>query len=147
MRIKTSKSGHGRVLPLAGQLMDLIEKRWQAREVMIGTGNTFLSPFVFHRSGKQVGSFRRPWIKACKKAGYPGKLFHDLRRTSIRNMTRAGVPHSVAMTISGHKTIHTFLRYNISSQEDQKKALLATQDHVESQVVEQDNLAVLPLKK
>ena len=39
---------------------------------------------------------------------------------------------------------YSFLRYNITSQEDQKTALLATQEHVESQVVGEDNLAELP---
>ena len=147
IRLRTSKNRHGRVLPLEGVLWEVIQRRWTAREVKQRDGSTYLSPLVFHRRGGKIDDFRKAWHKACEEAKCPGKLFHDLRQTAIRNMTRAGVSQSVAMSISGHKTIHTFLRYNITSNEDQKNALLATQEYVENQVVEQDNLAVLPLKK
>jgi hypothetical protein len=36
---------------------------------------------------------------------------------------RAGVPQSVVMAISGHRTISTFLRYDIASEEDKRHAL------------------------
>jgi len=147
IRLRTSKNGQGRVLPLEGELWEVIQRRWVAREVKRSSGETFISPLVFHRKGERIADFRKAWSKACKDAKCPGKLFHDLRRTAIRNMIRAGVPQSVAMSISGHRTIHTFLRYNITSQDDQRNALKATQDHVKDQAVGESPVVQLLIKK
>ena len=57
--------------------------------------------------------FRKIWDKVCTSAGVPGLLFHDLRRSGVRNLRRLGVQESVAMRISGHKTRAIFERYNI----------------------------------
>jgi integrase len=95
-----------------------MERRWTARTVQKDDRTIKLSKFVFHRNGEQVIDFRKPWKEASKKAHVVGRLFHDLRRTAVRNMIRAGVPQSVAMSISGHKTVSMFLRYNITSASD-----------------------------
>jgi integrase len=71
--------------------------------------------FVFHRGGRQVKSIRGTWESACKKAGCPDLLFHHHRRSAARNLIRAGVPETVAMRITGHRTRSMLDRYNITA--------------------------------
>lgn len=79
---------------------------------------------VFTRSdGKPVRDFRETWANACKAAGVPGLLFHDLRRTAARNLRRAGIAEGVIMKIGGWRTRSVFERYAIVSQTDIAEAL------------------------
>jgi len=144
VRLQTSKSGHPRTLPLEGELQTLIDRRWDARMYETASGPA-LSEFVFHEAGVPVGDMRKTWAAACEAAGAPGIRFHDLRRSGIRNMTRSGVPPSVAMSISGHRTISTFLRYDIASEEDKREALRKVEARLAAEAGKPSN--VVPIRK
>ena len=73
--------------------------------------------------GRQLKHGKNAWRTACKKAGLPDKLVHDLRRTVARNLDRAGVPRQVAKQIIGHKTDEIYYRYRIVNEEDLREGL------------------------
>jgi integrase len=128
LRREHSKTGEPRVLPLAGDLRDIIERRWRAREYRTAHGESALSPHVFHRTGRPIVDFRKHWANARAKVGLVGLLFHDLRRSAVRNMDRAGVSQVVAMSITGHKTVSVYQRYRIVNEDDRREALERTQE-------------------
>ena len=80
------------------------------------------SEFLFARGTEPIRDFRMSWNLACQAAGVPGLLFHDLRRTAVRNLRQAGVAESVIMRITGHRTRGVFDRYNITDQTHTQEA-------------------------
>jgi integrase len=128
LRAESAKNGKSRSLPLEGELSELIARRKLARQYK-ANGAVILSGLIFHRAGEPVREFRKSWASACKKAGVR-RLFHDLRRSAVRNMVAAGVPQTVAMRISGHETPSMFQRYAIASETDLRTALRATQNYL-----------------
>ncbi len=110
----STKNREGRQVKLTPPLHDLL---WELR-AQTPPG----CPWVFHRRGKPIGSFRKAWEAACTKAKLPGRLFHDLRRTALRNMLPF-MHERVAMRITGHKTRSAFDRYHIVTQVDVDEAV------------------------
>jgi len=67
------------------------------------------------------------------KATPSGKLFHDPRRTSVRDVIRSGVPQSIAIKISGHKTASVFRRYDIADEDDLRVAMERVEQYHQKQ--------------
>ena len=88
-------------------------------------------PYVFQNEGRQMGEFRKTWVSACKRAEVTGLLFHDLRRSAIRNMRQAGIQENVAMQISGHRTRSVFDRYDIVSSRDSAEAAMKMEERLD----------------
>jgi integrase len=109
-----TKSGHARAVPiLAGDMRDWLD--WAQKQ-----SNGCLR--VFNRIGEPIKEFRSAWKTARVAAGAPELKFHDLRRTAVRNMRRAGVSQVVRMRITGHRTDSMERRYNIVDVDDIRTA-------------------------
>jgi integrase len=128
------KSDEPHTIPIGGNLAAILKRR-KAAQCFDANGVSQLSEFIFHRGdGFQIQEFRKSWQTACIAAGvgamtcstcgssgtekrcstckrarkYSGKIFHDLRRSFCRDAIRSGTPQSVAMALSGHRTISVY---------------------------------------
>lgn len=134
----TTKNAEGRTFPFAAlpalaALLDAQRERTRAVERQTGT----IVPCIFHRDGRPIRSYRTAWTNACERAASEqrgnarviirpqlvGRLVHDLRRTAVRNLERAGVPRSVAMKLTGHKTESVYRRYAIVVERDLREGV------------------------
>ena len=128
----TTKNKDGRVIYMTTDLRHVLEAQQAERERLKKAGHLF--PYVFFREvaderggakhPKVITSFTKAWRIACRKAGCPGRIPHDLRRTAVRNFVRSGIPERVAMRLTGHKTASVFQRYNIVSDGDLREAAI-----------------------
>jgi integrase len=106
-----TKNGEPRMIPLDFDdgLVSGLKKRFR-----INDGPVFDST-----------NLRKEWTKAVKGEFGNKNLslrIHDLRVTSVTDMTTAGVDRDVAKSISGHRTDAVFARYNITHEKTQHEA-------------------------
>jgi integrase len=131
-RAEFNKTKEPSVLAMSESVRTVIERRWQARTVMTPTG-----PRLFHSEGQKGRDFRGAWERACIAAGLcvtvkdakgnetkrAVALFHDFRRSCVRNLENAGTPRKVAKSITGHITDSVYERYHMVKEDDQRAAL------------------------
>lgn len=149
-----AKNGRARLIPLVGELSEIIKRRKAARQVKVSDA-VEISPLIFDRNGAPIGEFKKSWATACVAAGvgkfvcpkcegegsqrkcqscktvttYRGRIFHDFRRSAIRNMVQAGVAPQIAKKVSGHVTDEVFERYSIIVPNDVREALAQTEQY------------------
>jgi integrase len=133
----TTKNDDGRLVFLTPELKTMLAAqvaRVKALERKLGAVVPYLFPNLTGGDprtahgpkrtilGARRQDFRRAWRTACARAGVPGRLRHDFRRTAVRNLVAFGVSERVAMTMTGHKTRSVFDRYHIVSSADLQEA-------------------------
>jgi integrase len=116
-----TKCGEGRCWPFAvlNEFRTLIlDQLRDTKGMEIKLGRVI--PWVFWRypDARQVGDYRKAWKTACRKAGLPGRLVHDLCRTAARRFDQSGMSRSVSMDLMGRATESIFDRYNIVIEAD-----------------------------
>jgi integrase len=116
----TTKNGEGREFPFSvfPELQQVLRVQ-QADTRIVEIERSVVIGWVFHHDGgKRLKDFRRGWHTACERCGVGGALLHDFRRSAVRNLERAGVPRSVAMALTGHRTEAVYRRYAITARTD-----------------------------
>ncbi|HTQ48475.1 MAG TPA: site-specific integrase [Polyangiaceae bacterium] len=118
------KNGRPRVFPFSASptLADVLSSQWEATQALQRESGAIVS-HVFHKAGRPIRDFRDSWSTACREAGVPGRLCHDLRRSAVRRFEQRGIPRSVAMQITGHRTEAIYKRYAVTSPADVSDAL------------------------
>ena len=127
-----------------GEPIGDFRKAWATPCVLAGLGR-WVCPTCAGKidAEHKCAACSRQWTREELK--YQGRIFRDFRRTAVRDMVRAGVPETVAMSISGHKTRSMFDCYNIHDERDRREALRATQAYREQQAaMQRERLAAMP---
>jgi integrase len=112
--VKTKNKEQREVPIVAGLMLDSLLDLLRLRNIQ----TDWDQQAVFCYDGKRMASPKRAWANACKRAGFENLLFHDMRRSSNKNMRDSGVSQPVRMKLLGHKTPSMDIRYGITDLND-----------------------------
>jgi integrase len=112
---KETKTNQARVVYLTARALEILRE----------TPRQLHSPYVFVNpdTGRPWSEHNKMLRRACARAGLHRIWFHDLRRSFVTNARRNGVPESVVMKLTGHRTRSVFDRYNIIDEGDLRAAV------------------------
>jgi integrase len=123
--VGTTKNDEARTFVMTVRLRDILtaQQKIVKRLQQAGHLTPYVFPFVKRVKGEivqvdRIRNYYYAWGKARTAAGLPAHLVHDFRRTAIRRFVRTGVPDSVSMKLSGHKSLSVFRRYDVVSTAD-----------------------------
>jgi len=157
LRAVDAKTGKPRSVPIEGEIAEIIERRralaqgpwifhldgepigdfrkaWQRACVLTGLGAFYCCQCdVKLDANCQCPQCERKWDGQEVAPVYRGKLFHDFRRTAVRDMLRRGVNPDVIRSLTGHETLSMLSRYNITDDRDQRAALRLMHAHRQEQ--------------
>jgi len=149
LEVGTTKNKEARTVYLDEELRQVFRAQWENRK-----RSKALTPYVFPNveGRRKISDFRHAWSAACRSVGIgygfklnrdyvkewqdklpAGPIFHDCRRSAVRNMVRAGIAERVAMMVSGHKTRSVFERYNIVNDADLRMAAERQETYLKAQ--------------
>lgn len=95
----TTKNNEGRVFQMTWELRQLLQARKDAVDELKRTRGLIVRQVFYRmvaneRGGdkfpRKVTAFNKAWATACLRAACPGRIPHDLRRSAVRNLVRAG---------------------------------------------------------
>lgn len=129
----STKNGEARVFPVTQELRGLLEaaKVIRVTNPTVPTSNAVgvirdavptLTPHVFIKDLLPISFPYYSWKKAANAIGKPGLIFHDLRRSAVREFIRSGMDERLAMQLTGHRTNEVFKRYRIVAESDLERA-------------------------
>jgi integrase len=127
LRVAVSKNKEPMLLSFA-KFTRMREILWKRREILRPD-----SPYIFHRNGRMIKDFRAEWAKAIDRARLTGLSVHDLCRSCAVNLSRAGVPETVASKYMNRKTLAIYKQYRIVDTRDTELAGAALENYLESE--------------
>ena len=110
-----TKTNRARTIYLTARALDVLKRLPR----QLRSEHIFANP----QTGKPWTDLKRSFDAARDAIGRTDLWFHDLRRSFVTNARRRGVPESVVMRMSGHRTRSVFDRYNVIEDEDVRAAV------------------------